>query len=349
MSPPPKAESDTAMIVVMKSSASARETGAVLQQIESLGFKPHISSGEERTVIGIIGSDRKVEPAAFDGLAGVERVIPILKPYKLASREFKQEDTVVEVRGRRIGGRQVTVMAGPCAVEDRAQVMEAAKRVKAAGATILRGGAFKPRTSPYAFQGLGKPGLEILREAADANDMAVVTEVLSVQDIPAVMEYADILQIGARNMQNFNLLEEVGKAGKPVLLKRGMMSTIEELLLSAEYILSKGNYNVILCERGIRTFEKYTRNTYDISCVPVVKKLSHLPIVCDPSHAAGDRDLVGPLAKAAIAAGADGLIIEVHPRPEVAKCDGAQSLHPDQFDVLMKELSAIARCIGRSI
>ncbi|MBI2921179.1 MAG: 3-deoxy-7-phosphoheptulonate synthase [Planctomycetes bacterium] len=337
------------MIVVMKGTATARETGAVLQTIEGLGFKPHISSGEERTVIGIIGNDRKVESSAFEGLSGVERVIPILKPYKLASREFKQEDTVVEVRGCRIGGRSCVVMAGPCAVETREQVMEAAARVKAAGASILRGGAFKPRTSPYAFQGLGKPGLEILREAADKHDLAVVTEVISVQDIPAVVEYADILQIGARNMQNFNLLEEVGKEGRPVLLKRGMMSTIEELLLSAEYILSKGNYNVILCERGIRTFEKFTRNTYDVSAVPVLKKLSHLPVVCDPSHAAGDRDLVPALARAGIAAGADGLIIEVHPHPEVARCDGAQSLHPDQFDALMKEVAAIARCIGRSI
>ncbi|MCC6737555.1 MAG: 3-deoxy-7-phosphoheptulonate synthase, partial [Planctomycetia bacterium] len=237
----------------------------------------------------------------------------------------------------------------PCSVESEETIKRIAGKLATRGVRRLRGGAFKPRTSPYAFQGLGKPGLEILREAADANDMAVVTEVLSVQDIPVVMEYADILQIGARNMQNFNLLEEVGRAGRPVLLKRGMMSTLEELLLSAEYILSKGNYNVILCERGIRTFEKYTRNTYDVSAVPVVKKLSHLPIVCDPSHAAGDRDLVPSLARAAIAAGADGLIIEVHPRPEVAKCDGAQSLHPDQFDALMKEVSAIARCIGRSI
>jgi 3-deoxy-7-phosphoheptulonate synthase len=337
------------MIVVMKSSASARETGAVLQTIETLGFKPHISSGEERTVIGIIGTDRKIDSSQLEGLSGVDRVIPIIKPYKLASREFKSEDTVVEVRGTRIGGRSVTVMAGPCAVESREQVMEAAKRVRAAGATILRGGAFKPRTSPYSFQGMGLPGLQILREAADANGMAVVTEVIAVQDIPAMIEYADILQIGARNMQNFNLLEEVGKAGRPVLLKRGMMSTLEELLLSAEYILSKGNYNVILCERGIRTFEKYTRNTYDVSAVPVLKKLCHLPVVCDPSHAAGDRDLVPALARAAVAAGADGLIIEVHPKPETAKCDGAQSLHPDQFDGLMKEVGAIARCVGRSL
>lgn len=346
---PKTSESDTAMIVVMKSSASARETGAVLQTIETLGFKPHISSGEERTVIGIIGTDRKIDSSQLEGLSGVDRVIPIIKPYKLASREFKSEDTVVEVRGTRIGGRSVTVMAGPCAVESREQVMEAAKRVRAAGATILRGGAFKPRTSPYSFQGMGLPGLQILREAADANGMAVVTEVIAVQDIPAMIEYADILQIGARNMQNFNLLEEVGKAGRPVLLKRGMMSTLEELLLSAEYILSKGNYNVILCERGIRTFEKYTRNTYDVSAVPVLKKLCHLPVVCDPSHAAGDRDLVPALARAAVAAGADGLIIEVHPKPETAKCDGAQSLHPDQFDGLMKEVGAIARCVGRSL
>ncbi|NUN50684.1 MAG: 3-deoxy-7-phosphoheptulonate synthase [Candidatus Brocadiae bacterium] len=337
------------MIVVMKGTATARETGAVLQSIEGLGFRPHISSGEERTVIGIIGSERKVDPSAFEGLAGVERVIPILKPYKLASREFKQEDTVVEVRGRRIGGRSIVVMAGPCAVESREQVQETAKRVRAAGATVLRGGAYKPRTSPYAFQGMGRPGLEILREAADANDLAVVTEIISVQDIPAMVEFADILQIGARNMQNFNLLEEVGRAGKPVLLKRGMMSTLEELLLSAEYILSTGNYNVILCERGIRTFEKFTRNTYDVSAVPVLKKLSHLPVICDPSHAAGDRDLVPALARAGVAAGADGLIIEVHPNPAVAKCDGAQSLTPDQFDALMKEVGAIARCIGRSV
>lgn len=337
------------MIVVMRSQASAKDVGAVLKAIEDLGFKPHLSRGEERTIIGVIGNERKVETSAFEGLAGVEKVIPILKPFKLASREFHPGNTEIIVKGVTIGGKRAVVMAGPCAVESLEQTMASAVAVKEAGAQILRGGAFKPRTSPYAFQGLGRKGLEILHEVSLKTGLPVVTEALSVADLPAVAEFADIIQVGARNMQNFNLLEEVGRVDRPVLLKRGMSSTIEEMLLSAEYILSKGNPNVILCERGIRTFERYTRNTLDISAVPVVKRLSHLPIIVDPSHASGHRELVAPLAKAAIAVGADGLLVDVHPHPETALCDGPQSLLPADFAVLMKQLREIANVVGREI
>ncbi len=337
------------MIIVMKAGASMKETSAVLKAIEDNGLKPHMSKGEETTVIGVIGDERKVDAAHFSTLPGVERVIPILKPFKLASRDFQSKDTVVKVNGVSIGAGHFTVMAGPCAVESLEQTVETAKRVKKAGAVILRGGAFKPRSSPYSFQGLGKKGLEILAAARKETGLAVVTEVMSVEDVPLVGEYADILQVGARNMQNFNLLDACGRQPKPVLLKRGMMSTIEELLLSAEYILSRGNRGVILCERGIRTFEKYTRNTLDISAVPVVKKLSHLPIVLDPSHAAGVRDYVSALAKASVAAGADGMIIEVHPQPEKALCDGQESLTPDEFEALMGEIRPIAKAVGRNL
>ncbi len=337
------------MIVVMRSQATAKEVGAVLKAIEDLGFRPHLSKGEERTVIGVIGNERKVEASAFEALHGVEKVIPVLKPFKLASREFRPSPTEVVVRGVTIGGSRAVVMAGPCAVESLEQTMECALAVKAAGATILRGGAYKPRTSPYSFQGLGRRGLEILAEARKATGLPVVTEALSVGDLPLVAEYADIIQIGARNMQNFNLLEEVGKLNRPVLLKRGMSSTIEELLLSAEYILSEGNSNVILCERGIRTFERYTRNTLDISAVPVIKRLSHLPVIIDPSHSSGHRELVPPLAMAAIAVGADGILVDVHPHPEQALCDGPQSLLPQDFATLMRQLREIARVVGREI
>lgn len=334
------------MIIVMKASASMKQTSHVLKVIEDHGFKPHLSKGEETTIIGVIGDERKLDAANFATLPGVERVIPILKPFKLASRDFKPKDTIVHVGSVAIGGGHFTVMAGPCAVESQEQVTETARRVKEAGAVILRGGAFKPRTSPYSFQGLGKKGLEILAEAKRATGLAVVTEVMSVEDVPLVAEYADILQIGARNMQNFNLLDAAGRQPKPVLLKRGMMSTIEELLLSAEYILSRGNPNVILCERGIRTFEKYTRNTLDIAAVPVIKKLSHLPIIIDPSHAVGVRDYVAPLARAAVAAGADGIIVEVHPEPEKALCDGQESLTPQEFEALMRDIRPIAKAVG---
>ncbi|MBI3268676.1 MAG: 3-deoxy-7-phosphoheptulonate synthase [Planctomycetes bacterium] len=337
------------MIVVMRLGATAKEVGQVIKTIEEMGFKPHLSKGEERTVIGVIGNERKFDPGRLEVLPGVEKVIPILRPFKLASREFHPDDTIVNVCGVQIGGREAVVMAGPCAVEDREQLFEAAEAVKRHGARLLRGGAFKPRTSPYAFQGLGRKGLELLREARERTGLPVVTECLAVQDLPAIVEFADVIQIGARNMQNFNLLEEVGRVQKPVLLKRGMMSTLEELLMSAEYILSKGNMNVILCERGIRTFEKYTRNTLDVSAVPVLKRLSHLPVVVDPSHAAGEKYLVGTLARAGIAAGADGIIVEVHPHPEHALCDGAQALLPSDFQKMMEELRLIARAIGREV
>lgn len=337
------------MIVVMQAKATAKQIGEVIRKIEELGFKPHLSKGEEKTIIGVVGNERKIEPTIFTALSGVEAVIPILKPYKLASREFKSEDTLVSVNGIKIGASEIIVMAGPCAVESEEQVLKAAQAVKQSGAKILRGGAFKPRTSPYSFQGLGQKGLEILKAAKEKTGLPIVTEVLEPADVSLVSQYADILQIGARNMQNFALLEEVGKINKPVLLKRGMMSTVEELLLSAEYVLSNGNYNVILCERGIRTFEKYTRNTLDISAVALIKRLSHLPVIVDPSHATGDRNLIKPMSKAAIAGGADGLLIEVHPCPEEALCDGYQSLNPEEFDDLMQEVRKIALAVGRKM
>jgi len=334
------------MIIVMKTGASVKEVSAVLKQIEAHGFKPHMSKGEETTVIGVIGDERKLDGANFATLPGVERVIPILKPYKLASRDFKKKDTVVKVGDVPIGGGTFTVMAGPCAVESLEQTLECARRVKKAGANVLRGGAYKPRTSPYSFQGLGPKGLEILAEARKETGLPIITEVMAVEDVKLVAEAADILQIGARNMQNFNLLDAVGKQEKPVLLKRGLSSTIEEWLLCAEYVLSRGNPNVILCERGIRTFEKATRNTLDIAAVPVIKKLSHLPIILDPSHATGIREFVPPLAKAAVAVGADGVLIEVHPHPEKALCDGPQSLTPEMFETLIHELKPIAKAVG---
>ena len=337
------------MIIVMKSGAAMKEVSAVLKQIEAHGLKPHLSKGEETTVIGVIGDERKIDAANFTTLPGVERVIPVLRPFKLASRDFKKKDSVVKINAISVGGGTFTVIAGPCAVESLEQTTECARRVKESGAVVLRGGAFKPRTSPYAFQGLGRKGLEILAAAREETGLPVVTEVMAVEDVPLVAEFADVLQIGARNMQNFNLLDAVGKQEKPVLLKRGLSSTIEELLLCAEYILSRGNTNVMLCERGIRTFEKYTRNTLDISAVPVVRKLSHLPILIDPSHAVGVREYVPALAKAALAVGADGVIIEVHPHPEKALCDGQESLTPEDFDKLVTELKPIAKAVGREI
>ncbi len=337
------------MIVVMKSGAGDDQTGAVLDKIRELGFAPHLSRGEKRTIVGVVGNRRKVDPQVFLVLPGVENVVPILKPFKLASREFRTETSVVTVNGAKIGSREVVVMAGPCAVESRDQTMAAAEAVAASGAKILRGGAFKPRTSPYSFQGLKEKGLEILREAADKFNLAVVTEVMSPSLVDLVASYADILQVGARNMQNFSLLEAVGKADRPVLLKRGMMSTVEELLMSAEYILANGNPSVILCERGIRSFETYTRNTLDIAAVPLIKSLSHLPVIVDPSHATGKRELVAPVSRSAIAAGADGLIIEVHPDPEKAMSDGVQSLRPGEFTELMRDLIKISEAVGRQL
>jgi 3-deoxy-7-phosphoheptulonate synthase len=309
----------------------------------------HVSEGDERTIIGIIGNGRALERKQIERLEGVDRTVPILRPFKLASREFHPRDTVVSVNGVAVGGKQLIVMAGPCAVESHEQMLETARAVKSADAHVLRGGAFKPRTSPYSFQGLGEEGLRILAAARAETGLPVVTEVMAPQQVPLVTTYADILQIGARNMQNYALLHAVGEAQRPVLLKRGMMSTIEELLMAAEYILSHGNDRVILCERGIRTFEGYTRNTLDISAVPLLKQLSHLPVVVDPSHGTGKWELVEPVSRAAVAAGADGLLIEVHPHPEDAFSDGAQSLKPVRFAELMKSLRPIAEAVGRTL
>ena len=337
------------MVIVMRPFATKKEVGAVLARIEELGYRAHLSQGVERTIIGVIGDERPLDPAAWEMLEGVENVVRILKPYKLTSREFHPENTVITLNGVAIGGDSIVVMAGPCSVESRAQIHEIAHMVKAAGATILRGGAFKPRTSPYSFQGMGEPGLQLLREAADATGLLMVTEVVSPMEVPLVAQYADILQLGTRNMQNYSLLHAVGEAHKPVLLKRGMSSTIEELLMAAEYILSHGNYRVMVCERGIRTFETYTRNSLDINAVPALKQLTHLPVIVDPSHATGKRELVDAASRAAIAAGADGLIIEVHNHPERALSDGAQSLTGEQFAAMVKRLARVAEAVDRRL
>ena len=321
----------------------------VIQKLHQMGHKIHISRGEKRIILGVIGDVENLASVPFYAFNGVEEIIRIVKPYKLASREFKSFNTTVKVKDVIIGGKEVVVMAGPCVVENEKQIFETAQQVKAAGAKILRGGAFKPRTSPYSFQGLGEEGLKLLAQAGEETGLAVVTEVMSVNQIELVGKYTDIFQVGARNMQNFVLLKELGKTKKPILLKRGMSATIEELLLSAEYILSQGNYEVILCERGIRTFENYTRNTLDLSAIPALKKLSHLPIIVDPSHATGRWRLVSPMAKAAIAVGADGLIIEVHPDPRSSLSDGAQTLKIETFTQLMKELSPIVQAVGREL
>ena len=337
------------MIIVMKRDATQADVEAVIERVHSFGLRTHVSVGEERTIVGIIGDERNLPVHQIERLNGVERAVPILHPFKLASSEFVQGRTVVQVGNVRIGGEEIVVMAGPCAVESREQLLETALAVKKAGAQILRGGAFKPRTSPYSFQGLGKEGLEYLAEARALTGLPVVTEVVSPTDVELVSQYADILQIGARNSQNFALLHEVGLTRKPVLLKRGMMSRLEEFLMSAEYVLAAGNPNVILCERGIRTFETYTRNTVDINAVPVLKQLSHLAVLLDPSHGTGKWDLVPAVAKAAIAAGADGLLIEVHPRPEEALSDGMQSLKPDKFAALMRDLARVAQAVDRRL
>lgn len=336
------------MVIVMKHNATAEEIASVIRNVEALGLKAHLSRGEERTIIGMIGDERPIEPEHFETLSGVERVVRILHPFKLASRDFHPDDSVVKIDGVSVGTRQVIVMAGPCSVESREQLMETAAVVKEAGAHILRGGAYKPRTSPYAFQGLGLKGLELLREAREEFGLPVITEVMSPQEVALVAQYADILQIGARNMQNFALLHTVGEVQKPVMLKRGMMSTIEELLMAAEYILSHGNHRVMVCERGIRTFEPSTRYTMDINAIPVLKSLTHLPVIADPSHGTGKWDLVTPIARASVAAGADGLIVEVHPHPENALSDGAQSLKPDKFAKMLADVRNIAQAIGRT-
>lgn len=337
------------MIIVLKPDATQKEIDHIIERVGKLGLKHMISKGVERTIIGVIGEEDILRVQPLEVYPGVEKVLPILKPFKLVSRDFKPEDTVVDVDGVRIGAREIIIMAGPCAVENRESLLEIARAVKAAGAKVLRGGAFKPRTSPYSFQGLGEEGLKYLKEAAEVTGLLVVTEVMDPRDVALVGRYAHIFQIGARNMQNFNLLKEVGQTQKPVLLKRGMMSTIKELLMSAEYIASNRNLNIILCERGIRTFEEYTRNTVDISAIPVVDELSHLPIVVDPSHSTGRWGLVDAISKAAIAAGADGLLVEVHPNPEEALSDGQQSLLPEKFAKLMEELKALAKALGREI
>jgi 3-deoxy-7-phosphoheptulonate synthase len=341
-------EEGFAMIIVMKSGATDAQLKHIYDKVRQLGFQPHSIVGTERTVIGCVGDERgKVQLQALESADGVESVMPILKPYKLASKDMRRESSIVTVGKVSIGGSQFVVMAGPCSVESREQIIASAEAVKAAGAQMLRGGAFKPRTSPYAFQGLEEEGLKLLVEAREKTGLPFVTEVITPTDVPLVSEYADMLQIGARNMQNFSLLKSVGKTSRPILLKRGMSSTIKELLMSAEYIMSQGNYNVVLCERGIRTFEDYTRNTCDLSAVPAIKELSHLPVIVDPSHGTGVRSLVTPLAKAAVAVGADGLIIEVHPNPEEAFSDGAQSLPPAMFDSLMDAVKKYLPLEGR--
>jgi len=337
------------MVIVMKAHATDDEVEAVMQRIESLGLQAHVSRGQERTIVGLIGDERPVDPEFFEVLPGVERAVRILHPFRLASRDFHPEDRVITLKpGIELGGPQVMVMAGPCAVETQEQLEASAEAVFAAGARILRGGAFKPRTSPYSFQGLGEKGLLMLREVADRFGMAVVTEVLTPQDVELVGEHAEMLQVGARNMANFSLLRAIGDSGKPVLLKRGLGSTVDELLQAAEYILAHGNEQVALCERGIRTFEASTRFTLDINAVPVMKQLTSLPVVVDPSHATGRADLVIPVARAGIAAGADGLLIEVHANPAEALSDGAQSLDPTQFAALMTDVRAIAVAVGRT-
>ncbi len=338
------------MIIVMKGTAREEELQNVIQVIEELGYQAHVIRGTQRNVLGAIGDERgKARLQSLEAMPGVESVVPILQPFKLASREFKSIPTVVKVRDVEIGGDRLVVMAGPCSVESKEQILETAKAVKEAGAAILRGGTFKPRTSPYAFQGLGEEGLRLLAAARQETGLAIVTEVLKPEDVDLVAETADMIQIGARNVQNFALLKRVGEAGKPVLLKRGMATTIQEFLMAAEYILSEENYDVVLCERGIRTFETATRYTLDLNAVPVIKRLSHLPIIVDPSHGTGHWEYVTPMAKAGIACGADGLMIEVHTRPEIAVSDGVQSLKPSTFRQLMQEISPFVRAAGRHL
>ncbi len=339
-------------IIVLKPAATAKEIRHIVKKLDKKGFKVNISKGTERTVIGVLGDTSIItedESNAFASLAGVETVHRITQPYKMASRNFKSSNTTFRVGKQTIGGKKIQVMAGPCAVESGPVLLNIAREVKKAGATFIRGGAFKPRTSPYSFQGLGEEGLKILAETREKTGLPVVTEIMDPRDIDVILKYADIIQIGARNMQNFRLLREVGLYDKPILLKRGLSATIKELLMAAEYIMAQGNQKVILCERGIRTFETATRNTLDLNAIPVLKKLSHLPVIVDPSHGAGTWGLVSPMSKAAVAAGADGLMIEVHTKPAEALSDGEQSLKPEKFKALMKELKAVARAVGRTI
>ena len=337
------------MIIVLKPDATQEQIDHILDDIKRLELKPHVSVGAARTIIGVIGPEDVIRTVPVEAYPGVENVLPILKPFKLVGREFKPDDSIVDVRGVRIGGGTFTIVAGPCSVESRELTLRIAETVHSLGAKILRGGAFKPRTSPYSFQGLGEEGLKYLAEARERTGMPVVTELMDPRHAPLFDQYADMIQIGARNMANFTLLREVGRMQKPVLLKRGMMSTIKEFLLSAEYICSEGNMNVVLCERGIRTFETETRNTLDISAVPVIKQLSHLPVFVDPSHAAGRDDIIESLALAAVAAGADGVMVEVHPEPEHAMSDGEQALLPEQFAEMVRKVRAVAKAVGRTL
>ncbi len=338
------------MIVIMQHGASTRQIAGVVAYIKELGYEAHLSEGQERTIIGIVGEDRKLMDGEQLGLMeGVERTMRVTSPYKLAGRDFHPADTLVPLNGSKVGEKKVILIAGPCSVESRSQLMETAQAVKEAGATALRGGAYKPRSSPYSFQGMGEEGLELLAEARELTGLPVVTEVMDPALVPLVCKYADVLQIGARNMQNYTLLNAVGESQHTVLLKRGMMSTMEELLMAAEYILAHGNNRVMLCERGIRTFETYTRNTFDINAIPVLKSKTHLPIIADPSHATGKREYVAAASKAAIAAGADGLIMEVHCNPEKALSDGAQSLRPEEFAKLVVDLRRIAEAVDRTL
>ena len=337
------------MLIIMRTDATESQIQHVVERVETVGLKAHLSRGTERTIIGAIGDGRPVAPDLFITLDGVDRTMPISRPYKLASREFSPEDTSFSLDGVRIGGNEIVIIAGPCSVESRTQTLEIAQAVREAGAHALRGGAYKPRSSPYSFQGLGEAGLEILAEARDLTGLPVVTEVMAPEQVPLVAAYADVIQIGARNMQNFSLLHAAGESQHPVLLKRGMSATVEELLMAAEYILSHGNRRVILCERGIRTYETSTRNTTDINAIPVLKSLTHLPVILDPSHSTGHWQYVTPVARAGIAAGADGLMVEVHTHPEEALSDGGQSLKPERFAELVAQTRAIAAAVGRNV
>ena len=338
------------MLVVMKHNASKAEVGRVVVEIEDMGYEARSMPGKQRTTVGLMGNDGRVDAARIAGLPGVLEIIPVTKPYKQVSREWRAADTIVEVGNEvRFGGSEVPIIAGPCAVESEEQILGIAHQLKGMGASLLRGGAFKPRTSPYSWQGLGEEGLKLLAQAREATGLAVVTEALDPDGVDLVAEYADVIQIGARNMQNYPLLRRAGRCGKPVLLKRGMSATLDELLLAAEYLLAEGNDDVILCERGVRSFDSHTRNLFDLTAVPVVQSLSHLPMIADPSHGTGIRDKVIPMARASIAAGADGLMVEVHPNPPTALSDGAQSLYPNQFSELMKQIRVIANAIGRSV
>jgi 3-deoxy-7-phosphoheptulonate synthase len=339
------------MLVVMQAHATEDQVRAVCQKIESLGYRAHSIPGAERTAIGITGNKGEVEPGTLEEMPGVQEVIRVTKPYKLVSRDIKEDNTVIRFSGSdaTIGGPKLAIMAGPCAIESREQAFAVAERVQRAGAQFFRGGAYKPRTSPYSFQGLGEEGLRIMAEVREQFSMRIVTEAIDNESLELVEQYADVIQIGARNMQNFSLLKHAGRARKPVLIKRGMSATLEELLMAAEYVMSEGNYNVILCERGVRTFADHTRNTLDLSIIPAVQRLSHLPIVVDPSHGTGKRNKVTPLSRAAVAVGADGLIVEVHNDPDKALSDGMQSLYPDQFDELMAQVRQIAAVVGRTV